>query len=248
MKKIIVIEDDNDIGTLIKKILDSSHYSTDVYVTGEDGLKGYKTEKPDLIILDLTLPDIDGIEVCRTIRKADEATPIFILSARNEEIDRIMGLELGADDYISKPFSIRELKARIDVFFRRWDSAHGGKPFLNRSVITADGEIIRGPLKIDPIRRRVSVDDNNIINISRKEFDILYLLASTPGKVYSREMILDAIWGVEWDGFERMIDSHIKRIRSKFERNNLHPEWIETIWGVGYRFNDNFDKFNHRSN
>jgi two-component system OmpR family response regulator len=246
MKKILVIEDDTDIGTLIKKILESSHYPTQVFASGEEGLKAYKTEKPDLIILDLTLPDMDGIEICRTIRKGDEATPIFILSARTDEIDRIMGLELGADDYIAKPFSIRELKARVEVFFRRWDNSQN-RSFMNRSVITSEGEIIRGPLKIDPIRRRVSVNENLIINISRKEFDILYLLASTPGKVFSREMILDAIWGVEWDGFERMIDSHIKRIRSKFEKNELHPEWIETIWGVGYRFNDNFEKFSKRN-
>lgn len=241
MKKILIIEDDPDIGNLIKKILDSSHYSTKVVPTGEEGMKCYKDERPDLIILDLSLPDLDGIDICRNIRKGDEAIPIFILSARNEEIDRIMGLELGADDYITKPFSNRELKARVDVFFRRWDS-NGNKNPLNRSTITSEGEIIRGPLKIDPIRRRVSVGDL-IINISRKEFDILYLLASSPGKVFSREMILEAIWGVEWDGFERMIDSHIKRIRSKLEKNNLHPEWIETIWGVGYRFNDNYEKF-----
>ncbi len=240
MKKILIIEDDPDIGTLIKKILESSHYDAKVAPTGEEGLKLYKQDKPDLIILDLSLPDIDGIDVCRIIRRADEITPIFILSARNEEIDRIMGLELGADDYISKPFSIRELKARIDAFFRRW-SISNGKTSLGLANISGEGELVRGPLRIDPIRRRVSSGED-ILPISRKEFDILYLLASSPGKVFSREMILDAIWGVEWEGFERMIDSHIKRIRSKLEKHNLHPEWIETIWGVGYRFNDNYEK------
>lgn len=244
MKKILIIEDDADIGTLIKKILDSSHYITKVVGTGEEGLKIYKDERPDMILLDLSLPDVDGVDICRTIRRGDEAIPIFILSARNEEIDRIMGLELGADDYITKPFSIRELKARVDVFFRRWNSAMGRNNFA-RSTITSEGEVIRGPLKIDPVRRRVSAGET-ILPISRKEFDILHLLASSPGKVFSREMILEAIWGVEWDGFERMIDSHIKRIRSKLEKNNLHPEWIETIWGVGYRFNDNFERFVNR--
>jgi two-component system, OmpR family, response regulator len=241
MKKILIIEDEQDVSSLLKKVLDSSHYTGMVAQTGEDGLKMYKEDRPDLIILDLTLPDMDGMDICRSIRKGDEATPIFILSGRNEEIDRIMGLELGADDYIIKPFSIRELKARIDGFIRRWDNSTFKNSF-SRSTITSDGEIIRGPLKIDPIRRRVSVQDQ-IINISRKEFDILHLLASSPGKVFSREMILESIWGVEWDGFERMIDSHIKRIRSKLEKNSIHPEWIETIWGVGYRFNDNLEKY-----
>lgn len=235
MKNILVIEDDPDIGNLIRKSLDSAHYQTTVHTTGEEGLKHYKANNPDLIILDLSLPDIDGMDICRSIRKTDESTPIFILSARTEEIDRIMGLELGADDYITKPFSVRELKTRVDVFFRRWDKKIGIKPNIG-----SGGEIIRGALKIDPIRRRVTLNDN-IINISRKEFDILQLLASSPGKVFSREMILEAVWGVEWDGFERMIDSHIKRIRSKLEKNSAQPEWIETIWGIGYRFTDNYD-------
>lgn len=235
MKNILIIEDDPDIGNLIRKSLDSAHYTTVIHSSGEEGLKHYKTSNPDMIILDLSLPDIDGMDVCRSIRKTDESTPIFILSARTEEIDRIMGLELGADDYITKPFSIRELKTRVDVFFRRWDKKIGIKPNIG-----SGGEIIRGALKIDPIRRRVTLNEN-IINISRKEFDILQLLAGSPGKVFSREMILESVWGVEWDGFERMIDSHIKRIRSKLEKNSAQPEWIETIWGIGYRFSDNYD-------
>jgi len=241
MRKILIIEDEQDTASVLKKSLESSQYQTIVIGQGEAGLKAYKEERPDLLILDLGLPDMDGMDICRTIRKGDDATPIFILSARTEEIDRVMGLELGADDYITKPFSIRELRARVDVFFRRWDASVSKNSFA-RSTITSDGEIIRGPLKIDPVRRRVTVKDQ-IINISRKEFDILHLLASSPGKVFSREMILEAIWGVEWDGFERMIDSHIKRIRSKLEKNSVHPEWIETIWGVGYRFNDNMDRY-----
>ncbi|GBF51964.1 response regulator [Leptospira ryugenii] len=235
MKNILVIEDDPDIGNLIRKSLDSAHYTTSVFENGEDGLKFYKSNHPDLIILDLSLPDIDGMEICRNIRKSDENTPVFILSARTEEIDRIMGLELGADDYITKPFSVRELKTRVDVFFRRWDKKIGIKPNVGQT-----GEILRGALKIDSIRRRVTLNEN-IINISRKEFDILQLLAGSPGKVFSREMILESVWGVEWDGFERMIDSHIKRIRSKLEKNSAQPEWIETIWGIGYRFTDNYE-------
>lgn len=235
MKTILVIEDDPDIGNLIRKSLDSAHYSTTLQTSGEEGLKFYKANHPDMVILDLSLPDIDGIEVCRTVRRNDENTPIFIVTARNEEIDRIMGLELGADDYITKPFSVRELKTRVDVFFRRWDKKAGIKPNVG-----ASGEIIRGALKIDPVRRRVTLKDN-IVNISRKEFDILQLTAASPGKVFSREMILEAVWGMEWDGFERMIDSHVKRIRSKLEKNSAQPEWIETIWGIGYRFTDNYD-------
>ncbi|EMS88264.1 response regulator transcription factor, partial [Leptospira noguchii] len=175
MKTILVIEDDPDIGNLIRKSLDSAHYSTTLQTSGEEGLKFYKANHPDMVILDLSLPDIDGIEVCRTVRRNDENTPIFIVTARNEEIDRIMGLELGADDYITKPFSVRELKTRVDVFFRRWDKKAGIKPNVG-----ASGEIIRGALKIDPVRRRVTLKDN-IVNISRKEFDILQLMAASPG-------------------------------------------------------------------
>ncbi|MBE7413503.1 MAG: response regulator transcription factor [Leptospiraceae bacterium] len=233
MKNILVIEDDPDIGNLIRKTLNSAHYVTTVSPTGEEGLTLFKENRPDMLLLDLSLPDIDGIEICRTIRKNDEITPIFILSARNDEIDKIMGLELGADDYITKPFSLRELKARIDVFFRRWDNK-------NQIRNDSEGEIIRGALKIDPVRRRVTIG-SKIINISRKEFEILQLLASAPGKVFTREKILEALWGTEWDGFARMIDSHIKRIRSKLEKNAEQPEWIETIWGVGYRFNDKYE-------
>ncbi len=235
MKNILVIEDDPDIGNLIRKTLNSAHYITTVSSTGEAGLTIFKENRPDMLLLDLSLPDIDGIEICRTIRKNDEITPIFILSARNDEIDKIMGLELGADDYITKPFSLRELKARVDVFFRRWDNKNQLK-----SESESEGEIIRGALKIDPVRRRVTIGEE-IINISRKEFEILQLLASTPGKVFTREEILEALWGTEWDGFARMIDSHIKRIRSKLEKNADQPEWIETIWGVGYRFNDKYE-------
>lgn len=235
MKNILIIEDDPDIGTLLRKSLESAHYTATLYPSGDEGLKSYKAATPDMIILDLSLPDIDGMDVCRTIRKTDENTPVFILTARTEEIDRIMGLELGADDYITKPFSIRELKTRVDSFFRRWERKGNFK-----ASSASSAEIVRGRLRIDPTRRRVSIDDS-VLNISRKEFDILYLLASTPGKVFSREMILETIWGVEWDGFERMIDSHIKRIRSKLEKQGPNqPEWIETIWGVGYRFADKY--------
>jgi two-component system OmpR family response regulator len=234
MKNILLIEDDIETGNLIRKTLDSANYSTTIAKTGEEGMEYYKLHHPDMILLDLTLPDIDGMEICRTIRRNDEGTPIFIISGKTEEIDRVMGLELGADDFISKPFSLRELKARIDVFFRRF----GNKTIVKQGGTA--GEIKRGLLKIDPVRRRVSLQDK-IISISRKEFDILSLLASTPGKVFSREMILESIWGTDWDGFERMIDSHVKRIRSKLEKNTSQPEWIETIWGIGYRFTDNFE-------
>ncbi len=236
MKKILVIEDDQDIGLLLKRILDSSHYDTRVSPTAEIGLKSYKEERPDMLILDLSLPDQDGIDVCRNIRRMDDKVPIFILTARNEEIDRIMGLELGADDYITKPFSIRELKARVDSFFRRWDNLTG-KTVQSYSVMSSETELIRGSMKIDRARRRISVGDI-ILNISRKEFDIIFMLASNPGKVFSREMILREVWGKDWNGYERMIDSHIKRIRSKFEKAEVKSDWVETIWGVGYRFTD----------
>jgi len=234
MKNILIIEDDPDIGNLIRKSLTSSHYLTTVRESGEDGLKTYQESKPDLIILDLSLPGIDGMEVCKSIRKTDDITPIFILSARNEEIDRIMGLELGADDYITKPFSIRELKARIDAFFRRWD---------RKDAVVEHGETVTsGNLTIDSSRRKVMIGKEPI-NISRKEFDILILLAKSPGKVFSREMILESIWGTEWEGYERMIDSHVKRIRSKLDQSGSNKqEWIETIWGVGYRFTDSFEE------
>lgn len=232
MKNILIIEDNSDIAHLIRKSLTSSSYMTTHKSSGEEGLEYYKTQQPDLIILDLSLPGIDGMEVCRTIRKNDDKTPIFILSARNDEIDKIMGLELGADDYITKPFSLRELKTRIDVFFRRWES--------HINSLTNEEVLNRGELVINNKGRKVLLKDKIVI-ISRKEYDILFLLAKSPEKVFSREMILEAIWGTEWEGYERMIDSHIKRIRSKLAKDN-NIEWISTIWGVGYKFSDDFIK------
>jgi len=230
MKNVLIIEDDPDIGNLIRKTLSLPQYNTALKKTGQSGLNHYRENKPDLVILDLSLPDIDGLDICKDIRKEDDLIPIFILSARIEEIDRIMGLELGADDYITKPFSVRELKTKVDVFFRRWEPR---KEFTTETIK-------RGKMVIDLEKRILTINDKKV-NISRKEFDILSLLAETPGVVMSREEILNHIWGEQEPGYERMVDSHIKRLRSKIEKSPTSPKWIETLWGVGYKFTENYE-------
>lgn len=240
MKNILIIEDDPDIANLIKKTLEVSHYEVKLIDSGANGLKHYKISRPDMILLDLSLPDIDGMDICRNIRKTDEITPIFILSARTDEIDRIMGLELGADAFITKPFSIRELKAKMDVFFRRWDNIIAAKKPISRLTFAIEGEITRGPLRIDPSRKRAYMNEEHL-KTTKKEFELLCFLANSPGKVFSREMIMASLWGSEWNGFERLVDAHVKRIRLKLEKKYPEVVWVETIWGVGYRFVD-FDK------
>ena len=183
----------------------------------------------DLILLDVKLPGMNGVQVCQELRKAKQ-TPVIMVTANSEEIDKVLGLEIGADDYITKPFSVRELKARAKAVLRRAGSA-GETPEAKSSTITAKD------LVIDMDKRRVTLDDAPV-ELSPKEYDLICLLAQNAGRSYSRAELLDLIWGYNFDGYEHTVNSHINRLRSKIEPDMSNPRYVLTTWGVGYRFNE----------
>jgi two-component system, OmpR family, alkaline phosphatase synthesis response regulator PhoP len=229
MKKILLVEDDERILELVDIHLKDFSCETTKANRGEDGLRYALDKNFDLIILDLMLPDIDGVEICRRIRAEKNMTPILMLTARSEEIDKIIGLETGADDYLTKPFSVRELMARIKAILRRTEL--NGKTDLSETVVTC------GPLSVDPLKRKVMLSETKI-ELTPKEFDLLHLFITNPGRSYSREALLNAIWGYEFNGYEHTVNSHINRLRAKIESDLSHPRFILTSWGIGYRFTD----------
>jgi two-component system alkaline phosphatase synthesis response regulator PhoP len=195
---------------------------------GSAGLDMVKKYGPDLIILDIMLPGMDGFEVCMQLRQTS-ITPVLFLTARGEEIDRILGLELGADDYLAKPFSIRELLARIKAIFRRIEMVKG------LSQLSSEGAIQEEDISIDRINHEVKASGKRV-DLTPKEFQLLYLLVSNPGRVFSREFILDRIWGINYNGFDRSVDNIILNIRKKLGRSCKASSRISTVWGVGYKF------------
>ena len=197
---------------------------------GKDGLMKALNNTYRFILLDIRLPSLDGFEVCKRIRMEKVTTPILMLTSKSEEIDKVLGLEIGADDYISKPFGIRELLARIKAVLRRYDQS-----LLSKSE--EEKEIRFDKLYINVGMRIVEVNGKRI-ELSPKEFDLLVHLASNPGKTYSRMNLLNKVWGYEFDGFEHTVNSHINRLRSKIEKNMNQPEYILTTWGVGYKFRE----------
>jgi two-component system alkaline phosphatase synthesis response regulator PhoP len=228
MKKILIIEDDPEIIKLLEIHLTNTIYNTDSIMDGQAGLQLALKNDYDLILLDLTLPNLDGIEVCKKLR-ATKNTPIIMLTAKSEEIDRVLGLEIGADDYITKPFSIRELLARIKAVIRR--TSISAQKEKNISSLSYEN------LYIDINKRKVLLD-NNKIELSPKEFELLVLMASNPGRNYSRSELLNIIWGYNFEGYEHTVNSHINRLRAKIESDMAHPVYILTTWGVGYKFNE----------
>lgn len=227
MKHILIIEDDLEIIKLLEIHLTDLIYSTSKAIDGEQGLKMALENDYDLILLDLTLPTMDGVEICRRLR-TKKNTPIIMLTAKSEEIDRVLGLEIGADDYMTKPFSIRELLARIKAVMRRTDIQEKQQ---NNTLITAEG------LHIDIEKRKVLLNDQKI-ELSPKEFELLVLMASNPGRNYTRTELLNMIWGYNFEGYEHTVNSHINRLRAKIESDMANPTFILTTWGVGYKFNE----------
>jgi len=228
MKKILIIEDDPEIIKLLEIHLTDVTYNTDKIMDGQIGLEMALKNDYDLILLDLTLPNIDGIEVCKRVR-AKKNTPIIMLTAKSEEIDRVLGLEIGADDYITKPFSIRELLARIKAVIRR-TSVHTNSENSTASLSYEN-------LYIDINKRKVLLNEKRI-ELSPKEFELLVLMASNPGRNYSRTELLNIIWGYNFEGYEHTVNSHINRLRAKIESDMANPNYILTTWGVGYKFNE----------
>lgn len=231
MKKVLVVEDDRDIVDLLEIHLTDLNCELSKAYDGKQGLTLALSLAYDLIILDLMLPGMDGLEVCREIRALKHPTPILMLTARSEEIDKVLGLESGADDYLTKPFSIREFIARVKAIFRRvtmlQSDAQGPR----------QGLIEKGDLQLDLDKRRVSIGGKRV-ELTPKEYELLQLLASNPGTSYSRERLLNLVWGYEFDGYEHTVNAHINRLRNKIEPNLSKPHYILTTWGVGYRFSE----------
>ena len=225
-EKILLVEDEKTLAKALKFNLEKEGFRVEVAFDGEEALNAMSGEEPDLVILDLMLPKIDGYEVCRSIRRSSDV-PIIMLTARDEDIDKILGLELGADDYMTKPFNTRELLARIRAILRR----------TVQQAAAARSFIKVGDLQIDAIKRKVTVKGREVALTSR-EYNLLSLLASNPGKVYSREELLEEIWGDDYSGDVRTVDVHIRHLREKIEEFPAEPNIILTVWGAGYKFRE----------
>jgi len=229
MRRILLIEDDRDISNLVRIHLSDLQYEVEQVFDGKEGLLRAMEKQHCLIVLDLMLPGMDGITICQRLRAAKVGTPILMLTSKAEEIDKVLGLETGADDYMTKPFSVRELVARVKALLRRMD----GTPAPSAQA----GDIDVPGLRINTAKRQVEVHGQRV-ELTPKEYDLLLHLATHPGVTFSRDELLSKVWGYEFSGYEHTVNSHINRLRNKVERDIAKPEFILTTWGVGYRFID----------
>ncbi len=232
MHKVLVVEDEQDIAELLRIHLEDLECEVSAVHDGAEGLKLALANPLDLIVLDLNLPKLDGLEVCRRVRAAGNTTPILMLTARSEEIDKVLGLETGADDYLTKPFSIRELQARVKAILRRVKMQDDSKADAEAAAVIRFNDLV-----IEVEKRKVTIAGQRI-DLTPKEFDLLHLLAASPGTTYSRARLLNIVWGYEFEGYEHTVNSHINRLRSKVEQDVNNPRYVLTTWGVGYRFAD----------
>ena len=230
-RKILVIEDDKDIAHLVELHLRDAGHEVRVVHDGKAGLELALSSPFDLIILDLLLPGMDGLEICRRVRAASAYTPILMLTARSAELDRVLGLEIGADDYLTKPFSIRELLARVKALFRREEALRSEVSLESQKVIRSGG------FSIDGEKRRVTLNGQSI-SLTAKEFDLLLHFVKHPGRVYTRMELLNLVWGYGYEGYEHTVNSHINRLRAKVEENPARPRYILSVRGVGYKFSE----------
>lgn len=228
-KRILVIEDERDIADLIRLHLEDLNHSVTVARDGNAGLRESSTGAWDLIILDLRLPGIDGLDICRHLRQKHEYVPILMLTSKSSELDRVVGLEVGADDYVIKPFSVLELMARVKAILRRTEMSE-------KKHASSRREVRLGNLTIDSSTRSATVR-GEAVELTAKEFDLLFHFASNPSRVFCRTELLDRVWGYGHDGYEHTVNSHINRLRAKIENDPAHPEIIVTVWGVGYKMN-----------
>jgi two-component system, OmpR family, alkaline phosphatase synthesis response regulator PhoP len=230
-RAILIIEDDRDIARLVEMHLREEGYEVEVARDGDTGLSRALSKGFDLIILDLMLPGVDGIEICRRVRARSAATPILMLTSRSSEFDRVLGLELGADDYLTKPFSIRELAARVKALLRRVEALRSEASETPRDTVRVGG------LVIDPDKRSV-LRNGEPVSLTAKEFDLLLRFASHPGRVYTRSELLSLVWGYGYEGYEHTVNSHINRLRAKIEQDPAAPRYIVSVRGVGYKFSE----------
>ena len=228
---ILVIEDDPDIARLLQINLEQEGYRVRCIVDGATGVDEARSDRYDLLILDLGLPGLNGMEVCRRLRDEGHNMAILMLTARNEETDKILGLELGADDYLTKPFSIRELLARARSLLRRMT-------MLQAAAAAADAEPLAiGAITLEPVKR-VALVGGTVQELTVKEFDLLKLFMGHPGRAYARQQLLEQVWGYEHGGYEHTVNTHINRLRAKVEPDPSNPTYILTVWGVGYKFTE----------
>ncbi len=228
-KQVIIVEDDRDIADLIEIHLEDMNCQVDKETNGEEAYKIILEKDYDLIILDIMLPGMDGLTICRKLRRSENTVPIIMLTAKSQEVDKILGLESGADIYIPKPFSILEFKARVKALFRRINISRSEEPQEEEQLLEFDG------LTIDRTKRKV-LRDGEEIQLTPKEFELLSLLAAHPGRSYSRQQLLQKVWGYEYNAYEHTVNSHINRLRNKIEPDMSDPKFILTTWGIGYRF------------
>ena len=228
-KNILVIEDNTDIANLVMVNLRGKHMRVDHATDGKTGLKKALTGDYQLIILDLMLPGVDGMDICRRMRSDKNYTPVLMLTAKTSELDRVLGLEVGADDYLTKPFSVPELIARVNAILRR------AEQYREPAIAEVSEKLQFGQLSVDPDTRQVLLGDNDI-ELTAKEFDLLWHFANNPGRVYTRSQLLSSVWGYGHDGYEHTVNSHINRLRAKIETDPAKPLYVITVWGVGYKF------------
>jgi two-component system response regulator ResD len=221
---ILVVDDEPTIAEIVARYLERAGYATRTAADGPQALALVAEHRPDLVVLDLMLPGVDGLEVMRRLRKDGERTPIVLLTARGEEADRVSGLQLGADDYVVKPFSPRELVARVGAVLRRAAPEPDGGPSLSFDSF-----------KIDPASRRVLVDDREV-TLTAREFDLLLFFARHPGTVFTRDQLMDAVWQYPFWNDATTVTVHVRRLRAKIEPDPARPTRVQTVWGVGYRF------------
>jgi len=232
-RRILLVEDEQDIADIVALHLGDLCDEIVVARDGHEGMRYATTHDWALIVLDLRLPGPDGLEICRAVRRNRAYQPILMLTSKSSELDRVLGLETGADDYLVKPFSVLELIARVRAIFRRVDNLQQAAPVNG----TGSDTIKAGLINIDPARRNVTLD-GKLIELTAREFDLLAHFARHPGRVFRRAELLDQVWGYGHEGYEHTVNSHINRLRSKIEGDPSHPEIIVTVWGVGYKFSD----------
>jgi DNA-binding response OmpR family regulator len=235
-RRVLVIEDDPDIGRLISLQLAELDCESRLVADGVTGLQEAQAGNYDLVVLDVMLPRLDGLQICRRLRAAEQQTPILMLTAKSSELDRVLGLELGADDYLTKPFSMLELAARVKGMFRRAEQLAAVKTAAAEAPAAAERIEVAG-LSID-LRRHEARVAGKPVELTAKEFELLAYFARSPGRVFTRTQLLDQVWGYSHSGYEHTVNSHINRLRNKIERDPANPDFIQTVWGVGYKFAD----------
>jgi DNA-binding response OmpR family regulator len=231
-ERVLIIEDDKDIADVVAMNLGDLGLQAERAQDGRTGLQKALETEYALVILDLMLPKLDGLSVCARIREKNPRVPILMLTARSEEMDRVLGLEIGADEYVTKPFSIRELMARVKALLRRVRTERDAP-----AAAAEKGRIELAELAIDFDKRKVTLGGETV-ELTMKEFDLLALFARNPGRTYSRTDLLNLVWGYQFEGYEHTVNSHINRLRAKIESDPGHPRWLRTVWGVGYRFSE----------